>query len=375
MRPSYPLARLDYDLPQELIAQHPLPERTGSRMLHVDVSRGEFTDRRFADLPELQPPGTLAVFNNSRVIPARLSGRRQALREGQGGGRVEVLYNKWLGDGQCEAIVGSNAVLTAGESIELPGGWTVTLEEPKALNAIRVTISTATGEPATHEELLDYLDQFGATPLPPYIKRGSDTSDEESSEDSARYQTVYARPAGSVAAPTAGLHFDGAMLGEIDSRGVQRCEVTLHVGYGTFAPVRVDDLRDHRMHAEECSVSAEACRTYFDYVAAGRPVAAVGTTSLRILHTLTALNATQREAACGEGWHGATDAFIYPGHGTSACDLLLTNFHLPRSTLLALVYAVGGEDLMRRAYEHAVGQRYRFFSYGDCMLIDRGGRR
>jgi S-adenosylmethionine:tRNA ribosyltransferase-isomerase len=286
-----------------------------------------------------------------------------------------VLYNKWLGGGRCEAIVGSNAVLAAGEAIELPGGWTVTLEEPKSLTAIAVTFRTDSAETAGQAALLEYLDRHGATPLPPYIKRGADQADADAAEDGERYQTVYARASGSVAAPTAGLHFDDFMLARLDRRGMRRCEVTLHVGYGTFAPARVDDLKDHRMHAEECSVSAAACRTYFDAIAAGTPVAAIGTTSLRILHSLAALDAPQREAACHAGWRGATEAFIYPGHGTDACDLLLTNFHLPRSTLLALVYAVGGEDLMRKAYNHAVGQRYRFFSYGDCMLIDRGGRR
>jgi len=374
MRPPYLLTRLEYDLSPEFIAQHPLAERASSRMLHVDVSGDTFRDHKFTDLPELLPTGTLMVFNNSRVIPARLFGQRQAGIAGQGGGRVEVLYNKWLGDGVCEAIVGSNASLSAGEVIELPGGWTVALNEPKALNTIRVTFRNAEDEPASQNELLTYMDEHGQTPLPPYIKRGQE-HDAAAAEDSARYQTVYAKPSGSVAAPTAGLHFDDAMLSKLERLGMKRCEVTLHVGYGTFAPVRVEDLKDHRMHAEEFVVTSDACSAYLDAVDAGTPVAAVGTTSLRILHTLASLDSAQREAACAEGWQGSTDAFIYPGHGTTASDLLLTNFHLPRSTLLALVYAVGGEDLMRRAYEHAIEQRYRFFSYGDCMLIDRGGLR
>ena len=413
-RPSYPAQRLDYELPPELIAQQPLPQRSASRLLHVR-STG-ISDRLFSELPALLPPGCLIVFNDSRVIPARLWAARALQADGRGGGRVEILYHRWLGGGECEAVVGSNAPLRAEEVLELPQGWRCELLEPKALDGIRVRFILPDGTPAELSRLLHYLDQHGETPLPPYIKRDhpavgltvAPVSCESRTEPSApptsgrdrlRYQTVYAANPGSVAAPTAGLHFDEAMLARLRADGHQLVHVTLHVGLGTFAPLRVDDLRDHGMHAEAFSVSAETYNAYFQAREQRQPVLAVGTTSLRVLHTLcggAAVAGGQPEsyreqtgsatasrddrdsrmagAALITEFTGMTRAFIYPGQDTAAADLLLTNFHLPRSTLLALVYSFGGEELMRAAYAHAIESRYRFFSYGDCMLIDRTRR-
>ena len=364
-RPSYAVSRLDYELPPELIAQQPLRGRTESRLLHIEVVSGAITDRRFTELPELLPPDTLIVLNDSRVVPARVYGRRPVGELGQGGGRVEVLFHRWLGGGVCEAVVGSGAGQPAGERVLLPGGWRCELLEPKALDGLRVRYLDAAGEPASFEALTRYLEEHGLPPTPPYIKRSADSPDTAArlAEDHQRYQTVYAERDGSVAAPTAGLHFDEAMLGVLGERGHSLRRVTLHVGLGTFAPVRVDDLAQHDMHEEAYSVEAQFTEEYSRRRANGEPVLAVGTTSLRVLHTLAGSE--------GAATTGMTRAFIYPGRGTSACELLLTNFHLPRSTLLALVYAFGGEQLLRRAYRHAIAERYRFYSYGDCMLIDR----
>ncbi len=432
MRPAYPITRLDYALPPELIAQQPLPDRTASRLLHVRVADGSISDRRFAELPQLLPPRTLLVLNDSRVLPARVHGTRRSGAPGQGGGRVEVLYLRYLADGVCEAVVGSNARLQAGEAIALPAGWSCELRAPKSLEGSAVRYITPAGSPATLPELLAYLEAQGQPPLPPYIKRGvpRETDIYDATNDKQRYQTVYAQQDGSAAAPTAGLHFDAALLAQLEREDHTLARVTLHVGLGTFAPVRVDDLRDHVMHEEAYSVTPETAAAYQHQLQAGLSVLAVGTTSLRVLHTILGQGGCRGEAMlrpepfdqgeamlrpdlqaalvarpsvaamclAGSDAHptrakhgfaptntspsadtavrpteiaGMTDAFIYPGHGTQACDMLLTNFHLPRSTLLALVYAFGGEELLRQAYEHAVAQRYRFFSYGDCMLIDR----
>jgi S-adenosylmethionine:tRNA ribosyltransferase-isomerase len=355
-RPSYPVSRLDYDLPPELIAQHPAAERSGSRLLHVDVQAGKWHDRMFTDLPQLLPEQTLIYLNDSKVIPARIHGSRPS------GGAVELLYLEHEGAGVVRAVVGSNAKLAAGEVVHLPGGWGGELLEPKALDGIRVQLWGETGKAPADTELLEWLNSHGEVPLPPYIHA-------RHADDRERYQTVYAHNTGSVAAPTAGLHFDEAMLARLRGDGHELRQLTLHVGVGTFAPLRVDDLKDHMMHEEPYRVTAGVAEEYFEAHGSGRPTLAVGTTSLRILHTL-------QGSLCGEApalpMQGRTAAFIYPGHGTEAARLLLTNFHLPRSTLLALVYAFGGEDLMREVYAHAVRDRYRFFSYGDCMLIDRG---
>ena len=351
-RPSYPASRLDYELPPELIAQQPARERSGSRMLHVDLQAGTWHDRMFNDLPELLPERTLIYLNDSQVIPARIHGKRIT------GGAVEILYLETLGNGVIRALVGSNAVLREGEQIVLKDQVTATLLDSKSLEGTRVLIQED-GEPLNDEEIEDVLAFQGELPLPPYIHR--DNSGEGLS-DRQRYQTIYAARRGSVAAPTAGLHFTDEMLERLRKDGHATRMLTLHVGLGTFAPMRVDDLKDHEMHEEPYSVQPHIAQQYLEANTSGQPVLAVGTTSLRILHTLRN----------GGAPNGRTSAFIYPGHGTDAARLLLTNFHLPRSTLLALVYAFGGEELMRDVYAHAVRERYRFFSYGDCMLIDRG---
>ncbi|MCB1219395.1 MAG: tRNA preQ1(34) S-adenosylmethionine ribosyltransferase-isomerase QueA [Planctomycetales bacterium] len=362
-RPSYPTSRLEYALPPELIAQHPATERRASRLLHVDVANGSFSDRSFADLPGLLPEGSLIVMNNSRVIPARTYGRRQS------GGRVEVLYHGRERQHVYRVLMKSRAPLPAGEMLVLPEGWQCELLEPKQLDGSLVRIMNAAGAVVDTAELHAWLDRNGIMPLPPYIHRDTSNPDEESGDDRERYQTVYAQDRGSVAAPTAGLHFDDAMLAELRGNGHAIRFVTLHVGMGTFAPLRVDDLAQHSMHGEDFSVELPVVLEHLSALKAGRPVMAVGTTSLRVLHTIVSEGRMPQPDAVT--LHGSTHTFIYPGQPTVAADLLLTNFHLPKSTLLALVYAFGGEELMQRVYNHAVEQRYRFFSYGDCMLIDR----
>jgi S-adenosylmethionine:tRNA ribosyltransferase-isomerase len=383
-RPSYPISRLDYELPPELIAQQPPPSRGQSRMLVVDVSAQSLADCAFAQLLDHLRPQTLIVLNDSRVIPARLFASRAS------GGRVEIVFTRALGEGRIEALVGSRGKLAPGEMLLLPGGWRAELLSDKSLDGCELHLSRGeamarpvdaagqgTATPLQETDALSvaeihaYLDAHGEPPLPPYIKRPDGTAP----ADRERYQTVYAAEPGSSAAPTAGLHFTPEMLAALESAGHTLLRVTLHVGLGTFAPLRADDLARHEMHAEAFSVATEDARTYLDAIAAGRPVLAVGTTSLRVLHTLLGLSHdlpgfVDSLLAPGQ-CIGETRAFIYPGQGTEAATHLLTNFHLPRSTLLALVYAFGGEDLLLRAYRRAIEQSYRFFSYGDCMLIRR----
>lgn len=364
--PSYPASRLDYELPRELIAQHPSAKRRESRLLHVDCGQSHPAKLTFSDLPQLLPDNTHIIMNNSRVIPARLHGERSS------GGRVEVLYHSHDRDGSYRVLMKSRASLKAGESIRLAEGWTCLLLEPKRLDGSLVNILTDDGNTAKQADVMDYLQRNGEIPLPPYIQR--DLSDVHSDQtqglsDRERYQTVYAETAGSVAAPTAGLHFDEDMLAELQRLGHTIDFVTLHVGMGTFSPLRVDDLAEHAMHSEDFSVPSELLKEYRNSLASKRPVLAVGTTSLRVLHTVLEQDLPVPED--GNPLHGSTRAFIYPGRPTAACDMLLTNFHLPRSSLLALVYSFGGEERMRAAYGLAIEERYRFFSYGDCMLINR----
>lgn len=339
------ISEFDYHLPRELIALHPLPERGSSRLLHVDAPTGRLDDRRFADLPQLMRAGDLLVFNDSRVIKARLRGQKAS------GGRVEVLI---------ERILGAHEALVHLRVSKKPRPGTRLI----LADAIEARVEGREGEffrlsfdPA--RSVLDWLDAHGEVPLPPYIERTA------AQEDEARYQTVYAREPGSVAAPTAGLHFDAAMLERLRAAGVETARVTLHVGAGTFQPVRVEDIRAHRMHSEWYAVPPETVAAVEATRARGGRVLAVGTTSLRTLEA--AADAEGRlEAGTGE-----TDLYITPGYRFRVVDRLITNFHLPRSTLLMLVYAFGGVALMRAAYAHAVAGRYRFYSYGDAMLIER----
>ncbi|MCW9088179.1 MAG: tRNA preQ1(34) S-adenosylmethionine ribosyltransferase-isomerase QueA [Gammaproteobacteria bacterium] len=331
-----------YELPDELIAQRPAVERRGSRLLVLDGASGGMEDRQFTDLPDLLRPGDLLVFNDTRVIPARLFGRKES------GGAVEVLVERITGE---QTVL---AHLRASKSPR-PGSW-LTLEE-----GIAVEVSGRDGAlfalrfPAP---VLELLKQYGRMPLPPYIEREAGESDAE------RYQTVYARKEGAVAAPTAGLHFDEAMLAHLDEMGVESAYVTLHVGAGTFQPVRVDDIREHHMHSEYIEVPQAVVDAVAATRARGGRVVAVGTTVVRSMESAARANGGELAVYSGE-----TDIFIYPGYQFRVIDALVTNFHLPESTLLMLVSAFAGYEQTMAAYRHAVEQRYRFFSYGDAMFL------
>jgi S-adenosylmethionine:tRNA ribosyltransferase-isomerase len=337
-----------YELPAELIAQYPATRRTASRLLHIDRANASISDRQFTDLPDLLNPGDVLIFNNTRVIPARLFGRKAS------GGRVEILIERITSDHSALAHVraskspkaGSDILLDAAESGE---GFSLRIE------GRRDSLFVITTDPATR--ITDILEQIGHMPLPPYIERADDSHDLE------RYQTVYARQPGAVAAPTAGLHFDHDLLARLESKGVKSAWVTLHVGAGTFQPVRSEHIADHTMHTEYLEVPEQTVTMCRQAREQGGRLVAVGTTAVRSLETA---------AADGEltAYSGETDIFIYPGYEFKSVDALLTNFHLPESTLLMLVCAFAGYETTMRAYEHAVEQRYRFFSYGDAMFIE-----
>jgi S-adenosylmethionine:tRNA ribosyltransferase-isomerase len=344
---SSSLADFDYVLPPSLIAQHPPVIRTASRLLHVDGRSGELTDRQFADLTSLVKPGDIMVFNDTQVIKARLFGEKET------GGRVEVLVERILGHDRALAHVRASKSPREGSTLVLQGAIHARVVR-RHDDLYELAFAGGVG-------VLDLLSQYGATPLPPYITHTPD------GEDDARYQTVYARHPGAVAAPTAGLHFDEAMLAALAEMGVAQAFVTLHVGAGTFQPVRGDDLSQHVMHEEWYRVSAETVAAIADAKARGGRVLAVGTTAVRTL-----------EAAAAEGElqarEGLTRLFIQPGYCFKVVDRMITNFHLPKSTLLMLVSAFSGLANIRKAYEHAVRNEYRFFSYGDAMLLERGDR-
>jgi S-adenosylmethionine:tRNA ribosyltransferase-isomerase len=339
---SLTLDDFDYPLPVDLIAQAPLAERSASRLLVVD---GEtFHDQAFSDLPTWLRPGDLLVFNDTRVIHARLHGVKDS------GGQVEVLVERAIGPHEALAQIRASKSPRPGSHIRLA-------------EAFEVTVLGRVGEffhlrfPDS-EDLITQLERHGKLPLPPYIERAADAADE------TRYQTVYARHLGSVAAPTAGLHFDQALLASLAAAGVQTGYLTLHVGAGTFQPVRVQDLADHRMHRERYVLPAETVAAIAATRASGGRVIAVGTTSLR------ALEAAAQDGPLEAGV-GDTEIFILPGFRFQVADALITNFHLPKSTLLMLVSAFAGVETIRRAYAHAIDQRYRFFSYGDAMFLTR----
>ena len=336
------LADFDYELPPELIAQFPLPERTASRLLVVDGARRE--DRRFADLPGLLHPGDLLVFNDTRVLRARLHGLKDS------GGRVEVLIERPVGRHEALAQIRASHAPWPGSRLRLEGALEVdVVARDGAFFLLRF--------PAA-DDLVDLLERHGKLPLPPYIQRPAEASDE------ARYQTVYAQARGSVAAPTAGLHFDQPLLDALRAKRVELAWLTLHVGAGTFQPVRGDDLSQHRMHRERYVIPADTAAALVAARARGGRIVAVGTTTLR------ALEAAAQEGGILAG-PGETDLFILPGFRFRTADALITNFHLPKSTLLMLVSAFGGLENLRQAYRHAVAERYRFFSYGDAMFIKR----
>lgn len=331
-----------FDLPEELIAQEPLAERSGSRLLVADARSGALSDRGFRDLPDLLAPGDLVVFNDTRVIPARLHGRKDS------GGAVEVLIERVTASHEVVAQVRASKALQEGRSVALDDG-TVLRVVGREGEFWRLRFET-------EEPLEGVLSRVGHMPLPPYIKRADAAADRE------RYQTVYAAQAGAVAAPTAGLHFDAPLLERLAARGIEAGHVTLHVGAGTFQPVRGDDLHGHVMHSEWLNVGAELVAKVRTARARGGRVVAVGTTVVRALETASQGGALAPYA-------GETRIFIFPGYRFRSVDALVTNFHLPESTLIMLVSAFAGREFVLGAYRHAVAARYRFFSYGDAMLV------
>jgi S-adenosylmethionine:tRNA ribosyltransferase-isomerase len=342
------VADFDYELPEELVAQAPATPRDASRLLHLPAG-GPPAHLRFADLPGLLRPGDLAVFNDTRVLPARLVGAKAG-----SGGRVEMLLVEPLGAGlprRWRAIGKAGKPVRAGAHLRF-GDLTAEVERVEGEGFYLLALDREGAE------LEAALARLGRLPLPPYIRRDPDAADLE------RYQTVYARWPGSAAAPTAGLHFTPELLARLDERGVARTAVTLHVGPGTFLPVRGESLDDHRMHEERYEVPAEAARAVEACRARGGRVVAVGTTTLR------ALESAWRDGRLRAG-AGRTSLFVRPGHPFGVVDALVTNFHLPRSTLLVLACAFGGTGRVLSAYAEAVARRYRFFSYGDAMLIER----
>ncbi len=336
------LSDFDYHLPDELIAQFPAGERTASRLLHVDGAR--LADRMFADLPTLLKAGDVLVFNDTRVIKARLFGQKAT------GGQVEILIERLLNDHDALAFVRASKTPRPGARILINDEVEFEMLAREG-DLFRLRCHAGVGLP-------EVLDRHGRLPLPPYIAHAPEAADE------TRYQTVYASQPGAVAAPTAGLHFDEAMLARLDAMGVTRTAVTLHVGAGTFQPVRVENIAEHKMHSERFFIPEATVAAIRNARETGGRILAVGTTSLRALESA----ARDGELQAGEG---DTNLFITPGYRFKLVERLLTNFHLPKSTLLMLVSAFGGHDHLRAAYAHAVAERYRFFSYGDAMLIEK----
>lgn len=345
-----PLATADFDfaLPEDLIAQAPARPRDAARMLVVRPDG--VTDAGVRDLPALLGPGDVMVVNDTRVIPARLHARR-------GQARIEVMLNRAEGGGVWHALLRNARRLRAGDVIEVEGaeGCRATVIEPPAGGAARLDFGP------DQAALAAALEAAGEIPLPPYIAR----PDGPRPEDAADYQTIFAERPGAVAAPTASLHFTPALLAAIAARGVARATVTLHVGAGTFLPLRAEDPRQHRLHAEWGEITEEAAGAINAARAAGGRIVAIGTTALRLLESAV------DEAGAVRPFRGLTDIYLLPGHRFRSADLLLTNFHLPRSTLFMLVSALAGTDRMKAAYAHAIAARYRFYSYGDATLLER----
>ena len=333
-----------FDLPQDLIAQTPLERRDGSRLLCLDKVTGAMEHRHFYDLPEYLRPGDCLVMNDSRVLPARLMGHRVP-----GGGVCEVLLLTDKGDGVWECLVRPGRKLRPGAEISFGNGELTATVEAEIEGGNRLVRFHYDGI------FLEVLERLGEMPLPPYIK--------EKLADAERYQTVYSRELGSAAAPTAGLHFTRELLDKIAAQGVKLAYVTLHVGLGTFRPVKEDDVLDHEMHSEFCMVPGETARIITETKRAGGRVISVGTTSCRTLESFANPDGTMDPRS---GW---TNIFIYPGYKFKCIDALVTNFHLPESTLIMLVSALAGRENILNAYRTAVEERYRFFSFGDAMFI------
>jgi S-adenosylmethionine:tRNA ribosyltransferase-isomerase len=363
MTPESPEAELtvrdfDFDLPEELIAQQPPLVRGASRMLVVDRATGAFLDRHFADFPSQLRSGDLLVLNDSRVIPARLFGRRANSRGKQDAtGQIEVLLTAPDGAGDWIALVRPGRKVRVGDALEFLDSSGEIVLSAQVLAAGEFGERTLRFEPVA--DFYAALEQIGHIPLPPYIKRDDQNSDRE------RYQTVFAQQKGSVAAPTAGLHFTPEILAEIDARGVEIAKITLHVGLGTFAPLRVEKVSDIHLHRERYTISPATAEAINNARGAKRRIVAVGTTTVRTLeHVARTANGGELQPHSGE-----TEIFISPGYRFQLVDAMLTNFHLPQSSLMMLVSAFAGRERVLAAYEHAVREKYRFFSYGDCMFL------
>ena len=353
----------DYHLPPELIAQEPLADRAASRMLHLERASGRIADRAFRDLPGLLRAGDLVVFNDTRVFPARLFGHRSGTRSQPISpsnpaakeflkGKIEALLTKRVGPHDWEALVRPGRKIGVGERLTFS-------DELHAEVVARGEFGERTLRFGPLPDFFGALEKLGHVPLPPYIGRDDRPGDRE------RYQTVYARERGSVAAPTAGLHFTPEVLEQLRARGIETANVTLHVGLGTFQPVHAEKVEDHKLHTESYSISKEAAGKIARALEGKRRVVAVGTTTVRTLEYVARENAGRVVAGAGEA-----DIFIYPGFQFRVVRALLTNFHLPQSTLLMLVSAFAGRETTLKAYEHAVREKYRFYSYGDCMFIE-----
>jgi S-adenosylmethionine:tRNA ribosyltransferase-isomerase len=358
-----------YELPKERIALHPLPERDASRMLLVDCARQAWDDRRFGELPEILRGDELLVVNTARVLPARLLGRRKGVhaqtpgRHGRARGEfltseIEVLLTRQVRPGEWEALVRPGRKMRTGERVIFGEGEL----EAEVIGRGDYGVRLLRFESA--EEITRAIDRLGHVPLPPYIDRPDEPEDRE------RYQTVFARrdaPGTAVAAPTAGLHFTPGILERLKARGVELCEIQLHVGLGTFQPIHAEQIESHRMHAESYEVSEAAAEQIRTARRAGRPILAVGTTVVRALED-SAQKQPNSEMLVRSG-PGEAEIFICPGHTFRVVDQMLTNFHLPKSSLLVMVAALAGREFILRAYAHAIEEEYRFYSYGDCMLI------
>ena len=338
------LENFEYDLPKELIAQKPLQRRSDSRLLCA-TSEGRLTDKHVRDLPDLLEPGDLLVFNDTRVFKARLN----AVKAGSGG-RVEIVIERLLGPRRCLAMIRSSNPVRAGSEFLTSSGYRLQVQSRTSDFYQLIALAGAVFE--------KILSADGSLPLPPYIRRQANSQDYE------RYQTVFAAESGAVAAPTAGLHFDEGLMDRLETAGVAIGFLTLHVGSGTFQPVRSKVIEDHRMHKEWLKVDEALVQLVNRTRRNGNRVVGVGTTVVRALET-----ASQNDQLVP--FEGETDLYIYPGYRFRSVDVLLTNFHLPRSSLLIMVSAFSGVDRIRVAYEHALKQRYRFFSYGDCMIVNR----
>ena len=345
---DWKLSSYDYKLPQSLIAQHPVPKRDQSRMLFLERKSGKISNHNFTEIVSLLPKSSCLVINNTKVLPARIPGKRQS------GGKIEALLIEENNNGDWSAIVRKAGRIKQGERLEFCDGKLLAkakerLEEGEWILEFEET-----------ECLKELLEDVGLPPLPPYIERRK-ASDLQNTKDRERYQTCFATEPGAIAAPTAGLHFTPEILTEIGNRGIDILEITLHVGLGTFSSIDQEDIRKHKMHAEFFSVSSQTLLQLQVYQNNNKQIINIGTTSVRVLETLVRQNFQE-----SSGW---TEIFIYPPCKFKMTDGLLTNFHLPKSTLMLLVSAFCGREFLLSSYQHAVAEKYRFFSYGDCMLI------